>query len=93
MALQGALADIDTLQTVVDEINSSGTGLVTASEEDFGVELRRELDKMNERWADIKKMSQVQNNLLKESLGKGVIAFLYNNNQLATMAEYIQAPC
>ena len=66
---QGALADIETLQTVVDEINTTGEILVSGSEEEFGVELRRELDKMNERWAQINKISQQQNKQLKEALG------------------------
>ena len=66
---QGALTDIETLQTVVDEINTTGEILVSGSEEEFGVELRRELDKMNERWAQINKISQQQNKQLKEALG------------------------
>ena len=66
---QGAIADIETLQTVVDEINTTGEILVSGSEEEFGVELRRELDKMNERWAQINQISQQQNKQLKEALG------------------------
>lgn len=67
--LQGALADIDTLQSVVDEINTTGEILVSGSEEEFGVELRRELERMNERWAQINQISQQQNKQLKEALG------------------------
>lgn len=68
--IQGALADIETLQSVVDEINTTGEILVSGSEEEFGVELKRELDKMNERWVEINKISQKQNQLLKEALCK-----------------------
>ena len=62
------MSDIATLQAVVKEINSSGEELVAGSEESFGTELRRELEKMNERWTEINKLSQAQNELLKDAL-------------------------
>ncbi|XP_067947669.1 dystrophin-like [Watersipora subatra] len=65
----GALTDIEMLKAVVEDINSNGKVLVAGSEEEFGSELQKELDKMNERWADICKMSNAQNTLLKDALG------------------------
>jgi len=43
---------------------------VAGSEEEFGAQLTNEMDKMNERWTEIKGMAVSQNKLLKNALGK-----------------------
>lgn len=71
------MADIGTLQAVVQEINTSGGALVSESEEEFGAELSKELEKMNERWGEINRLCQGQNSLLKEALGQSRRAYIY----------------
>lgn len=54
----------------MDDINTTSDSLLTQTEAEFGAELRRELDTMNERWLNIKRLSQQQNDTLTSALGK-----------------------